>query len=166
LRYGAPSVAAAAGDHRHEGIGDHDVGELRRIDVLVVEAVQRAGEADDRAADGEDAHPHPEHVLAERRGDYVVLAHRAHQAPEGRAREAVEEPQRGEEQRHGKREQEVLVILRRDRLAERPRHSAEAERAPGEPVLIERHEAQHLAHAQRHDGEVVLLGNAQGDERH
>ena len=58
-----------------------------------------------------------------------------------------------------------MVVLRRNGRAEGPRHAGEAERALGEPVLVQRDETQHLAHAQGHDGEVILLGDAQRDER-
>ncbi len=159
-------AASWSDDDRHEAVGEDDVGELRRIDVLVVEAVHRAGEPDDAAADRENPYPHPQHVLAERGGHHIVLAHRAHQPAEGRARDGVEEPQGGKQQHYRQREQEVLVILGRDPVAEGPRHAGEAERALGQPVLVERHQAQHLAHAQRDDGEIVLLGDAQRHERH
>jgi len=145
------AMAAAAGqDDQHEGRCRHGDIELRRVDVLVIERVQAAGNAQRGAAQREQAQARAQHVLAHGLGHQRIVAQGAGGPSQRRARHGFEGKEH--QRQPGHREQEHADVA-----GERPWNARDADAAAGEPFLVVHDQLHALGKCQRDDGEIVVF---------
>src|SRR4029079_17797360 len=120
--------------------------------------------ADDRAAEREGAHAKPDHVLAQRRRNHIILAHRTHGAPERRAQKYFQDSVEDQNDREAQTEKPHFIMLLGKNILERPWNAGQSQRAVGEPLLAQDDEPDNLAEAEGENGQIFVR-KAQGDER-